>query len=251
MAWREPLPAFGHPPLRGEGQGDQRGHLAPLLALPLAPLPLRGGAGGEGGRQPPTPSTPTLSPVSPPPPPRGGPNLRKAMPLLCQAIAKFGSRASARSKVTSASAERLSLLSALPLLFQSRASFGSTPAHKRPAPRRNGEVVERVALVVPSVGVLRVEGESAVVGVQRLVVTHEVAERSTLVAPDLGEVRVEGESAVVGVQRLVAALEAVELRFAACAAQYENVTQVGPRLERVRGNWAARSKSSSALVCLS
>ncbi len=32
---REPLPAFGLPPLRGEGQGDQRGdggrtHLAPL-----------------------------------------------------------------------------------------------------------------------------------------------------------------------------------------------------------------------------
>ncbi len=28
VAWREPLPAFGHPPLRGEGLGDQRGHLA-------------------------------------------------------------------------------------------------------------------------------------------------------------------------------------------------------------------------------
>jgi hypothetical protein len=50
VAWREPLPAFGHPPLRGEGSGDQRGHLAPLLALPLplAPLPLRGGVRGEG-----------------------------------------------------------------------------------------------------------------------------------------------------------------------------------------------------------
>ena len=28
-------PAFGHPPLRGEGSGYQCGHLAPLLALPL------------------------------------------------------------------------------------------------------------------------------------------------------------------------------------------------------------------------
>ncbi len=43
-----PLPAFGHPPLQGEGLGDQRGAWAGTV-LPLAPLPFRG-EGWGGGR---------------------------------------------------------------------------------------------------------------------------------------------------------------------------------------------------------
>ena len=41
--WGEggPLPAFGHPPLVGEGLGDQRGLRLPFWLL-LAPLPFRG-----------------------------------------------------------------------------------------------------------------------------------------------------------------------------------------------------------------
>src|SRR6478609_10395591 len=39
MIWG-PLPAFGHPPLRGEGSGEQSGH--------LAPLPLQGRGWGRG-----------------------------------------------------------------------------------------------------------------------------------------------------------------------------------------------------------
>ena len=45
---REPLPAFGHPPLRGEGMRDQSGYLASVLPLLLAPAPLACEERGQG-----------------------------------------------------------------------------------------------------------------------------------------------------------------------------------------------------------